>query len=408
MSFTFKKITALEISNATFDPKNSRITKLGIGSGLFLYISKTNKKSWYLEYKANGQRTNKKLGEYPAISLRDIKQIAIEKKLLLKKGLNPSLTLEEVQKGTQVKKTFREVYEEFLSFKTLSIAVHKPAWSETTANQQIKRSERYLLPFFAERDIADISHKELKSILVSIQNNSKALEVRDKVKTLLNMIFEFALDEEYRADNPMKLISNNSFVKKTVKGMKFVDNLEDLKVIKSKIDRFHGCFLQTKIALKVLMHTFLRPGELVAIEWPDVDFKRRQIVIPDYKMKMKQQHIVPMSKQVTKYLNELRMLTGEWRYVFASPVNPEAHISRDLLSKTLRDYRITTINPHGFRHTASTILNNKNYDSDAIELQLSHKIKGIRGIYNKADKLSLRKKMMQDWSDFIEPSESLK
>lgn len=403
MSFNFKQsITDLNIKNAKFDHTNARITKLAIGSSLYLYTTKTNKKSWYLEYKLNGKKKSAKLGEYPAISLKKAKELVTIKKLLIKKGIDPTLVPEESLDSIIVHKTFQNVYEEFVKFKTLSIKQHKPSWSSKTAYQHHNRAKRYLLPVLADRPISEISHKEIKAILQQVQNDAGALEVRDKIKTLLNMIFEYAFDEEYRQDNPMLLVSTKNFVRKRVSGMKHVTELKEIKKIKSAIERFEKCYFQTKTALLVLIHTFLRPGELVQIEWNEVDFKKNIITLAAHKMKMDKEHIVPISKQVKQLLLNLRALTGDHRYVFSSPVDSEKHISRDSLSKLLRDYRIKNINPHGFRHTASTILNNKHYDSDAIELQLSHKIKGIRGIYNKAQKLDIRKKMMQDWSNFLE------
>jgi integrase len=179
---------------------------------------------------------------------------------------------------------------------------------------------------------------------------------------------------------------------------------KDLPGFMKKLDAYQGA-TQTKIAIKLLMHTFVRPSEMVGAKWEEFDLDNSEWRIPAGRMKMRQGHIVPLAKQVVRSLEELHTLTGYSSFLFPGERSPLSRsMARDTLSKALRTMGCKgQATPHGFRAMASTMLNERGFHPDVIERQLAHKeANKIRAAYNRARYLAERTKMMQHWADFLE------
>ena len=150
---------------------------------------------------------------------------------------------------------------------------------------------------------------------------------------------------------------------------------------------------------------FVRPGELRRAEWSEIDFDKAEWRIPAEKMKMREKHIVPLSRQALEVLYELQPLTGSGRYLFPSPRSWDRPMSENAVLAALRrmGYSRNQMTGHGFRSMASTILNEQGWNRDAIERQLAHAERDeIRAAYNYAQHLPERKKMMQSWADYLD------
>ena len=164
-----------------------------------------------------------------------------------------------------------------------------------------------------------------------------------------------------------------------------------------------------KLATKPLVLTFVRTGELRGALWDEFDIEKREWNIPANRMKMKKEHLVPLSDQTIAILKELKPLTGHRDHVFPSRQNANKPMSENTILYAL--YKLgyhTKATGHGFRTTASTILNETGFNPDAIERQLAHVPKNkIRGTYNKAQYLPERIKMMQWWADYLDQQESV-
>jgi integrase len=160
-----------------------------------------------------------------------------------------------------------------------------------------------------------------------------------------------------------------------------------------------------RFALRMLPYVFVRPGELRRAEWAEFDLERGVWRIPAERMKMRAAHLVPLSRQVTRLLEELKELTGTGPYLFPSNRSITRPISDMAINAALRylGYEKGEITGHGFRAMASTMLNERGYNSDWIERQLAHvESNGVRAAYNHADWLPERRKMMQDWADLLD------
>src|SRR6202008_3871698 len=161
---------------------------------------------------------------------------------------------------------------------------------------------------------------------------------------------------------------------------------------------------QTKLAVTLLMLTFVRTTELRGATWDEIDLDDAEWRIPAERMKMRRDHIVPLSRQAVAVLKDLQRLNGHWTYVFPNPYKPFKHMSENAVLYAL--YRMgyhSRATGHGFRHTASTILNEQGWQADVIERQLAHMERNkVRAAYNRAEYLAERRKMMQYWADYLD------
>jgi integrase len=171
----------------------------------------------------------------------------------------------------------------------------------------------------------------------------------------------------------------------------------------NKLDLYDGD-VQTKLALKLLLLTFVRTTELRGAEWKEINFDSAEWRIPAERMKMRNLHIVPLSRQAVAILKELQKISGNRQYVFPNQHKPATYMSENTMLYAL--YRMgyhSRTTGHGFRATASTILNEQGFPPDVIERQLAHAERNkVRAAYNHAQYLPDRRKMMQDWADYLD------
>jgi integrase len=175
------------------------------------------------------------------------------------------------------------------------------------------------------------------------------------------------------------------------------------KLLKS-IDGYEG-FIISRCALQLAPLVFVRPGELRHAEWSEIDLERAEWRIPSAKMKMKEPHIVPLSRQSCAVLEELRPLTGGGLYVFPSVRSLDRPMSENTVNAALRrlGYEKDEMTGHGFRSIASTTLHELGWPSAVIERQLAHGERNkVKAAYNFAEHLAERRKMMQAWADYLD------
>ncbi|MBO1926684.1 integrase arm-type DNA-binding domain-containing protein [Thiomicrorhabdus sp. 6S2-11] len=390
-----------------------KVQKLSDGGGLRLEITKAGTKVFKYRFKMDGKDSDHTIGEYPAISLLEARTLRDEARQLVKAGINPNdhkrhqkQQIAEQAARQQAESdlmTFSLLLDEFYTHKTKSYGDRKPEWALSTYQKHKLRFEKHVLPLLGTVPVVQINEQQLEDCLLRIQEHG-TLENRDKVYSVFKLLFEYAKGKRYIDRDPALYISRALFVKHVAKQLKHVTTPKELKTVLSKLDAMRGTF-EVLSCLRLGLHVFLRPSELVAMRWDEVDFKAKEI----HRITTKGDQtgegkiiIIPMSRQVETMLNELYALTGETPYVFKSPMT-NSHITSGSINKNVRDNGLNTlIVPHGFRHTASTMLNEIGFNADEIELQLNHVIGGVRGVYNKAQKLEQRRKMLQHWSDYLD------
>ena len=374
--------------------------KLMDGFGLFLLITPTNGKLWRFDYRFDNKRKMLALGAYPSVTLAEARQRREDAKKLLANGIDPGA----------MKKTLKSTCKELAAntFEVIARQWHLKfsaagKWSPTHAADIMHRLEKDIFPPLGSRPISEIKPKELLTVLERIASRG-ALDSAHRLRHHCGMIFRYAIVHEY-AERDIAVDLRGALP--PVKGGHHAaaTTPKDLAPILRSIDDFNGSFI-VKSALQLLPLVFCRPGELRAAEWSEINFDDCIWEIPAERMKMKQPHIVPLSRQAISILKELQPLTGYGRYLFPCHRSPLRCMSNNALNAGLRRLGFTKeeATAHGFRASARTILDEVlKVRPDFIEHQLSHSVRDALGTaYNRTSHLDERKKMMQTWADYLD------
>jgi integrase len=376
----------------------NKTQKLADGEGLYLEITPSGGKYWRMKYRFHGKEKRLAFGTYPNISLSE----AREKRRLAKKELDAGRDPSEIKKLTKIEN--QKDYDN--SFENIAREWHKQkihTWKPRHAENILKRMEVDIFPHIGNRPIKAITPQE---ILVAVKK-VEARGARDLAHRLMQtsgQVFRYgvATGRAFRdttadlkgALQPAKSVGYSHLKESELPA--FIKKLE-------RYEEDYGGRKLTKLAFKLLILTFVRSGEIRGALWKEFDFEKLQWKIPASRMKMKEDHIVPLSKQSLFILKELQKITGHSDFVFPSQKNPRSIMSENTFLRVVDvlGYKGKATG-HGFRSTASTILNEHGFRPDVIERQLAHAERNqIRGAYNHAEYLPERIKMMQWWGDYI-------
>jgi len=362
--------------------------------GLYLEISPTGGKWWRFKFRFEDKEKRLSLGTYPDVSLRDArdKRDALRKQVA--SGTDPS-NVRRDEKAAR-KNTFESVGEEY-------IYSMKGKWAPRTYLLVTERLRKDLFKTIGSRTIHAIRAPELLRELERIQNRG-ALEAAHRARQDASLIFRFALAKGYVDRDPAADL-RGALRQRTTKHHASITDPNEIGGLLRAIEGYSG-EPTVKAALSLAPHVFLRPGELRAAEWREIDLEACEWRVPATRMKMKEVHIVPLSRQSVEILNGLRPITGTRRLVFPSVRTADRPISENTINASLRrmGYSTDQMTGHGFRSMASTRLNeSQKWHRDAIERQLAHGEKDkVRASYNYAEHLVERRKMMQWWSDYLD------
>ncbi len=391
-----KKLTDIAIKNAK--PAVS-IKKMSDGDGLVLIVHPNGSKYWVYRYRYLGKEKTLSLGVYPEVGLAEARDKLYEARKIVAEGNDPS----EARKATKRQKLLSAEN----NFEAIAREWHKSRlnkWSENYAGKVMTSMEQDVFPRIGSRPIIDISAAELLSMLKLVENRG-ALETAHRVKQNCGQVFLYAIATGRAENNPadnlkMALATPKREHYSYLKADELPEYIQNLNSYAAK-----GGELQTELALKMLLLTFVRTTELRGAEWIEFDFDKAEWHIPALRMKMKDPHIVPLSKQAIAVLQQLKKLNGKWKYVFPNENKPGFTCMSEntmLFALYRMGYRSKTTG-HGFRATASTILNENNFKPDIIERQLAHVERNkVRAAYNHAQYMKERRTMMQWWADYLD------
>ncbi len=386
MDLTDTKIKGLKPS--------SKVFRMNDGRGLCLEVRPSGAKYFKFRYKKHdGKFSMISLGRYPELSLKDARDLAQKKRSMLAKGMDISR-----ESGN----TFKEIFEEWHS-KNLN------KWDAEYAQTIKSRVENNILPWIGYKHVNDVTPLDLSGALRKVEDRG-AVETAHRILQYLKQIFSYAISNSLCERNPAMDVKG-SLAPSVKKSYPAPTDLQQIRVVLQAIDKYPGSFI-TVCALKMLTLTMLRPGELRKGLWTEIDLDQQEWIIPSSRMKVKKNsrvqgrldHIVPLSSQAIDVLKELHPLTSVSEYIFPAEYTKHRPMSENTMNVALRRMGFTQdeIVSHSFRSTASTLLNESGWPADWIEKQLHH-IKGdVRGIYNRAEYLEQRKKMLQAWADFLD------
>ncbi|MBE0494725.1 MAG: tyrosine-type recombinase/integrase [Thiomicrospira sp.] len=371
----------------------AKMYRVADGNGLIIEVKPTGLKVWRYRCRINGLATMLTIGHYPTVTLAEARRTRDELREQLRAGIDPRIPPDEPE--VEEVKTFDQVYKEWFEH-------NQHNWLPSYADDVNERCQNHLLPYLGNKKITELMPMDVLRLFKHIEMSGK-LNMLKKVRGYASRVFRYAVGMGYCALDPTRDLPIDVFKKEMPTRYAHVTDPKELGLIMRKIEVYSGTF-SVKMALRMAPHVFLRPTELVTIEWENVNFEERLIRIQSHRMKMKRAHIVPMSNQVYDILCECHdMKTGK-PFVFEGPRNGFSHITPDSLRVALRKMNISSddLTTHGFRHIASTLLNEQGWPPDAIEKQLSHEDRNkIRATYNQAEYLDVRREMMQAWSDYL-------
>lgn len=387
-------LTDLAVKNAKPGQKTVRLRD---DRGLYLEISPKGGKWWRLRYMIKGKANMLSLGVYPDVSLKDARERRDEARKLIANGIDPSQARKEEKaeaaaEALTFERVAREWYERF-----------KPQWSPSHSLDVIQRLEKNVFPQLGPRPIRDITAPELLAAVRLIEGRG-AVESARRVLQMCGQIFRYAIATG-QADRDLAADLRGALPPAREKHHASITDPKAVAQLLRAIDGYEGSMV-ARCALRLAPLVFVRPGELRHAEWSEIDLDKAEWRIPAEKMKMREQHIVPLSRQAVAILRELHPLTGAGRYVFPSIRTSARPMSENTVLAALRrlGYTKDEMTGHGFRSMASTMLNEMNrWNRDAIERQLAHgERNAVRAAYNFAEHLPERRRMMQAWADHLD------
>jgi integrase len=370
------KLTATEVKKAE---SNSKPWKLADGGGLYLLINPNGTRYWRYDYRYAGKRKTFALGVFPEISLKGARDKHREARSLLDQGVDPSQERKSVKLTchSSAANTFEAIGREWFEVKMLDKSEGHQRRTKSTL-------EKDLYPYVGSQPITSVTAPELLAALRRIESRD-AVDMAHQAKRIAGKVFRYAIVTGRAQRDPSSDL--NGALKETMRShfSAIVDPVGVGKLM-TAIDSYHGSPV-VRAALKISPLLFQRPGEIRAMEWAEINWDENRWEIPAAKMKMRLQHIVPLSTQAIDLLHELHPLTGRGKYVFPSLRGAHRCLSDNTVRIALRilGYDKETMTAHGFRAMARTILDEVlGYRVDWIEHQLAHAVKDPNGrAYNR-------------------------
>lgn len=387
-------LTVVQVKNAK---PREKAYKMADERGLYLLINPNGSKLWKLKYRFAGFEKKLSLGAYPEVSLAAARDVREEARKQLVNNIDPGILKNSIKRSKKLvaENSFEAIAREWH-------AKFTPKWTKEHGSRTLIRLEKNIFPWIGRRPIAEVTAPELLSALHRVEKRG-AIETAHRILQICSQVFRYAIATG-RAERNVSadLIGALAPVKKRHHAS-ITDPVEVGKLLRI-IDGYEGFFV-TKCALQLAPLFFVRPGELRHAEWGEFDFGKAEWRIPAEKMKMREQHIVPLSIQAITILQELKAFTGDGKYLFPSIRSSKRPMSENTVLGALRrlGYTVDEMTGHGFRSLASTLLNENSWNRDAIERQLAHAERNnIRAAYNYAEYLTERRKMMQWWADYLD------
>jgi integrase len=399
MSREANRLSDLVIRQAKADPDGKKSVVLADGYGLRLVISSSGRKYWQFKTAAGGKESTAQLGIYPAMSLDAARDEAKRMRDLVRDGRSPVAEnrIRKLRNRMQSATTFEGVANELLEGKkkNVSPAYYKKISGGIRAN---------LFPMLGPLPIQSIDAPILRESLRKIEARG-ALEMLGNVRRWAGEIFDFAKAHgSYLGDNPANALLRNVFERHHGERMRALEWAE-VPAFLHTIDSMKAK-RETVLAIKLMILSTCRPGEVLGARWAEFDTPRARWTIPAERMKARKIHAVPLSKQALAVLEELRKLTGDTEYLFPSRVGSTAKtLSGMALLKAVKRAAGRDIHAHGFRSVFSTYVAESLKWPDAVkEAALAHGKQGIEGAYDRATHYAERIKLMQWYANQIDVS----
>ena len=394
----------ISVLNAKPTDKDQRLND---GGGLYLLVKTNGAKWWRFDYTFEGKRKSLSLGVYPVTGLADARRKAETARKQVANGTDPSGIRKDTKAvkqlladnenrivdGLPILNSFADLTKQWLA----SIA---HLTSATTQIKKISRLERLAFPVLGDMPIKEIKSSDVLAALKPLIDKMQ-LETAHRLHSEIGSVFAYAIVHNFVDYDPSQPVAKQIPAQKVKHRAAIIDpNL--VGQLLRDIGNYRGTFV-VQCAFRISPLLFQRPGEIRQLLWSDIDLEAKEW--RPYISKTDFFHIVPLSKQAIEILEQIKPLTGAGQYVFPSSRGDGRPMSDNTIRTALKSlgYDSDTMTAHGFRTTASTLLNEQGWSPDAIERQLAHSPRDqVRAAYNRAQYLDERRRMMQSWADYLD------
>lgn len=368
--------------------------KLADGHSLHLLVKPNGGKYWRFDYAFGGKRKTLSIGTYPTISLAEAREAAENARRMIANGQSPSEAKQaaKAEKAAALANTFQAIAAQWHTAN-----LHR--WKTNHAGRISHHFEKDVLPFIGDMPLEAVNVAAIKELLDRIVKRG-AISTAEKIRQWIGAVFEYAAMLELTDRNPAHALKR--YLPKP-------EQQHMPALPREEVTEFYRRLLladteqQNRIGVMLIMLVFLRNGELKGGLWKEIDFKGKMWHVPAERMKRPRAHDVPLSDWAIELLQELHAITGQTPYLFPSIKNTDGSISENTLGKIINNMGYKGIaTPHGFRALSCGLLNEQGFNSDAIELQLSHVEENkMKAAYNRAEYADERREMMQWYSDYL-------
>lgn len=404
-------LTDTEIKSAKSAEKDRTLSD---GNGLQLLIKPDGRKIWEIRFTVDGKAKKTTVGTYPTISLRDARAKRDELKGKALSGIDPIEEKREIkqQKQEEAKAKEIEVVRSLNTFEKVSrdffitlTNEHEPRYYSL----KLARLENHIFPYIGSMSMENVTRLQIIECLERLKADGKA-ETAKRTLNIINQVYRYAVTHEIVPHNITADIDKRYVIGKIEsKNFPTITDPKEIGKLLNLIDEYHGEFT-VKCALKLAILTAQRPYNIRFAEWNEFDLEKNEWSISAEKMKTKNPHVVPITKQLKAILEELAPHTqNQSRYLFPALTSNTRPISENTLNQALRrlGYSKEEIVSHGFRAMFSTIANEHisehGYHTDVIERHLAHVEKNkVKGAYNRAEYMDERKGLAQWWADYLD------
>jgi integrase len=389
-------LTVAKIRNTKTSDKPIKLTD---GAGLYLEVRQTGAKLWRYRYRIAGKENLFAVGDYPALGLAEARAKRAEARELVKQGIHPAHNRQAARLAIHAANanTFEAVAREWMTTKST-------AWTPYYTRQVHRFLEADVFPYVGVLPIRSVTAAHLLEIVRRVERRGAAT-VAMMVRQWTSAVFRYAVST-LRADTDPAAALKGAIHRPKTKHAKPLSQDQIANLVEA-LETYRG-HRTTVIALRLMLLTFVRTKELRTAPWTEIAFDRAEWRIAAERMKMRERHMIPLSRQALGLLRELQTLTGGGTFLFPNHRNPKTCMTTTTLNRALERMGFNGkdsigFSAHGFRSTASTILNEIGFRPEVIERQLAHAERNkVRASYNQAEYLGERRDMMQQWADLTD------
>ena len=372
--------------------------KLADSAGLFLLVKPNGGRYWRMKYYFFGKEKLLSFGTYPSVSLADAREKREQARKLLTNEVDPAQVkkIAKQQKLLNNENTFEAIAREWHANKITS-------WTLGHGADILHRLAKDVFPLLGAFPVSEIKAPEIISMLRKVESRG-ALEIAKRLSQTCGQVFRYAVATGRAERNPIPDLKDA--LKPAAKGHYAAIDVKELPAFLHVLEHNNArLYIHTRIAIRLMMLTFVRTGELIGAKWSEFDLDKAIWIIPAERMKMRVEHRVPLSNQAVALLRELQSMSSKRDFLFPNQARPTDHMSNNTILGALKRLGYKgKMTGHGFRALAmSTIKEKLGYRHEVVDRQLAHAPRNkVDAAYDRAKFLDERTAMMQKWADYLD------